>query len=67
MTVYKYIELVGVSNKGFAEAVEAAVMEASKTVRHIGWVEVEKLSCKVNDGRIAEYQAAVKIGFEVER
>ena len=65
--MYKYIELVGISDKGFSEAVEVAVMEASKTIRHIGWVEIEKLSCKVSDGRITEYQATVKIGFEVER
>ena len=35
---YKIVELVGTSPVSFAEAVKAAVAEASKTVRHMGLV-----------------------------
>jgi flavin-binding protein dodecin len=36
---YKTIELVGTSPVSFAEAVKAAVADASATVRHMDWFE----------------------------
>ncbi len=65
--VKKGIELVGTSDKGFSDAVDNAVKEASRTIRSIQWVEVLTLSCKVEAGTIEEYQAKVMVFFEVER
>ena len=65
--VYKVIEIVGTSPKGFAEAVENAVKEAGKTVRGISQVNDVRLSAKVEKNKITQFQATVKIRFEVKR
>jgi flavin-binding protein dodecin len=65
--IYKIIEVVGTSPVGFAEAVKAAVTEASDTVRHMEWFEVVSQRGRIAEGRVAEFQVTVKIGFQVER
>src|SRR5882672_10616017 len=38
-STYKLVELVGTSPESFAEATRAAIEEASKTIRHMDWVQ----------------------------
>ena len=64
---YKITELVGTSPISFAEAVRAAVSEASKTLRHMDWFEVVEERGSIADGKVAEFQVTVKIGFKIER
>jgi hypothetical protein len=64
---YKITEVVGTSSKSFAEAVKAAVAEAAKTVRNMSWFEVVEMRGKIAEGKVAEFQVTVKIGFEIER
>jgi hypothetical protein len=64
---YKKIEVVGTSLVGFSEAVQAAVAEASKTVRHISWFEVVEQRGGVKDGKVMEYQVVLKVGFQIEQ
>ena len=64
---YKVIELVGTSPVSFAEAVKSAVAEASKTIRHMDWFEVINQRGSVGDGKVAEFQVALKVGFKIER
>ena len=63
---YKKIELVGTSPVSFAEAVKAAIEEASKSVRHMNWFEVVEQRGFIKDGRVAEFQVTVQIGFKIE-
>ena len=65
--VVKVIELVGVSQQSYSDAVRQAVAEASKTIRGINGVEVIRSSAKVQDGEISEYRVDLKIAFPVER
>jgi dodecin len=65
--VIKIIELVGVSQQSFSDAVRQAVAEASKTVRGITGVDVLQSSAQVRDGQITEYHVNVKIAFAIER
>lgn len=65
--MFKKIELIGVSKTDFMDAVNNALKEAAKTVRGIRWIEVESFGAKVEDDAIKEYQATVKIAFEVKR
>lgn len=65
--VYKITELVGTSPVSYAEATNAAVAEAAKTVRHMDWLEVVGQSARIKDGKIEEFQVKVKIGFKIER
>jgi flavin-binding protein dodecin len=63
--VYKVIEIIGVSDKGFTEAAGNAVEVAAKTVNGIQWAGVEKFGIIVKDNKIVEYQARTKIKFKV--
>lgn len=67
MPVVKIVELIGSSPDGWNEAVENAVKEAAKTVRNIKGVHVKRCTAKVEDNKIVEYRADVKIVFTVER
>ena len=64
---YKVIELVGTSPVSFAEAVKAAVAEASKTVRNMGWFQVVEERGRISDGQVVEFQVTIKVGFKLER
>ena len=64
---YKVIELVGTSPVSFAEAVKAAVAEASKTVRNMGWFQVVEERGRISDGQVTEFQVTIKVGFKLER
>jgi hypothetical protein len=67
MPVVKVIELIGVSKRGFDDAVNEAVVQAGKTVRNISGVKVLGYSAKVEKNRITLYKANVKVSFLVER
>jgi hypothetical protein len=64
---YKISELVGTSPTSFAEAVRAAVNEAGKTVRGMAWFEVVEQRGRIDDGKVAEFQVTIKVGFKLER
>ena len=64
---YKVIELVGTSTASFAEAVKSAVAEASNTIRHMDWFEVVSERGRIVDGKVAEFQVMLKVGFKIER
>ncbi len=64
---YKRVEIVGTSPVSFEEAVKAAVAEASSTIRHMDWFEVEEMRGMIREGKVAEYQVVIKIGFKIDR
>ena len=66
MPTIKVLELVGVSQKSWHDAVDQALAEASKTVRNISGVDVLGTTAKVRDNKIVEYHANVKFAFQVE-
>ncbi|HJT49809.1 MAG TPA: dodecin family protein [Nitrososphaeraceae archaeon] len=65
--VYKYIDIVGTSNTNITDAVNNAFREASTTVKNIKWGEMGRVTFRVEEGKMIEYQAEVRIGFEVQR
>ena len=65
-TVAKVVELVGSSDKGWAEAADAAVHTASKTIKNITGVEVIAMTAQVTDGSISTFKATVKVAFGVQ-
>lgn len=62
----KVVELIGNSKTGFEDAVQNALEEASKTIRHISGARVIDFSVKCEEGRVIEYRADLKIAFGVE-
>lgn len=63
---YKIIELVGVSDQSYAQATRNAIEKASKTLRNLDWFEVVNQRGYVKNGRVAEFQVALKVGFKLE-
>jgi flavin-binding protein dodecin len=65
--VYKYIHIVGTSPNGTDEAVKDAINEAAKTVNKIEWAELGRVTYRIIENRLQEFQAEVKIGFKIDR
>ncbi|TET25993.1 MAG: dodecin domain-containing protein [Dehalococcoidia bacterium] len=65
-SVYKMIDLVGTSTESWEKAAAAAVEMASKTLRNLRIAEVVELDMQLEDGKIRNYRARVKISFKVE-
>lgn len=63
----KIIEVIGISESSWEDAVQTAIQEASKTVRNITGIDVVGQTAEVADGKITKYKANVKIAFLVER
>ena len=64
--VYKSVEITGSSPAGVTEAIDRAIAKASETVRNIDWFEVISVRGHVADGKVAHYQATLKIGFRLD-
>jgi len=65
--VFKYIDILGESTKGFDDAVQNAITETARTVKDIRTAEVIKLNVIVSDDKIVEYQAVMRVAFKVKR
>jgi dodecin len=65
--IAKVITIIGQSPESFAKAADAAVQEASKTVRAIHGVDVISMSALVEGDHISMYRTTVNIAFAVER
>jgi len=64
--VYKKIDLVGSSSVSITDAVEGAIARASKTTRNLEWFEVEQVRGSIFEGKVAQYQVVLKVGFRIE-
>jgi flavin-binding protein dodecin len=62
---YKLIEIVGVSDESYASATKNAIDRASETLKGLGWFQVSELRGLIQDGKIAEYQVTLKVGFRL--
>ncbi|MBX6373385.1 MAG: dodecin domain-containing protein [Acetobacteraceae bacterium] len=64
--VYRRTDLVGSSSESVSDAIETAIARAAKTLRHIEWFEVSEIRGRVENGKVARYQVALRVGFRVE-
>jgi len=65
--VYKTIELVGSSSKGFDDAVSTAIDRAAATVRNLRWFQVTETRGHIENNRIAHWQVTLKVGFTLDK
>jgi dodecin len=65
--VFKYIDILGESTKGFDEAVQNAIAETAQTVKDIRWGDVTSFKVMVSGDKITEYQALMRVAFKVKR
>ncbi len=64
--VYKIIELVGTSNTSWEEAVRTVIDTASKTLKDLRIAEVKELDVRLDNGKIAEFRAKVRLSFKYQ-
>jgi dodecin len=64
--VYKTVEITGSSTDGVTQAIDRAIAKASETLRGLDWFELSSVRGQIEDGRVAHYQATLKIGFRLE-
>jgi flavin-binding protein dodecin len=65
--VAKVVTIIGSSPESFAQAAQAAVTEAAKTIRGISGIDVVSMSAEVDGDRITAYRTTVNVAFAVER
>jgi dodecin len=62
---FKIIELCGVSENSYAEATKNAIAKASETLRNLDWFEVVNQRGVIKNGKVAEFQVVLKVGFRL--
>ena len=62
----KVLEIIGISEKSFDDAVSQAVAKAAETIDGISGVEVMSQTARVKDGKVTQYHATVKLAFAVK-
>jgi flavin-binding protein dodecin len=68
MTVYKSIQLVGTSDKNWADAVRNCYDEAKKSLRGIRNIQIVESDVKVKeDTDRLIYRVRVQVNFQLER
>ncbi len=63
-SVYKIITLVGTSPDSWEKAASAAVEQAAKTLKDLRIAEVEELDLQIEDGKVLNYRAKVRVSFK---
>ena len=65
-SVYKVIELVGVSTESWEKAATAAVERAGRSLRELRIAEVVEQDLQLDDGKVVAYRTKVKVSFKYE-
>ncbi len=66
-SVYKVIELVGSSTESWSKAAEAAVEQASKTLRDLRIAEVVEMDMQIDNGKVRAYRTKIRLSFKYEK
>ena len=64
--VYSITEIVGTSSDSIDAAIRNGVSRASRTLRNLDWFEVTEMRGRIADGKIAQFQVKMKVGFRLE-
>ena len=65
-SVYKIITLVGTSPESWEKAAATAIERASQTLRDLRIAEIEELDMQLENGKIVNYRAKVRLSFKYE-
>ena len=67
MSIIKVIEIMSNSQKSWEDAAQQAVVEASKTIKHIRSLYIKEHSAQVDaNNKITEYRITASLSFEIE-
>jgi flavin-binding protein dodecin len=65
-TVYRVTEVIGTSSSSWEDAARNAVNTAAGTLRDLRIAEIEKLDVKIEDGKLTQFRARLKLSFKYE-
>ena len=65
-SVYKVVELVGVSTESWEKAATVAIERAAHTLRDLRIAEVVQLDMQLENGKVVHYRAKLKVSFKFE-
>jgi flavin-binding protein dodecin len=65
-TVYKIVDVVGVSKESWEDAARNAVETAAGTLRDLRVAEVTKMDMKIQNGKVTEFRTRVSLSFKYE-
>jgi hypothetical protein len=63
-TVYRVTEVIGTSASSWEDAARSAVKTAAGTLRDLRIAEIEKLDVKVENGKVTQFRARLKLSFK---
>ncbi len=66
MSVYKVITLIGTSPESWEKAAATAIDQANKSLRDLRIAEIEELDLQIENGKIINYRAKVKVSYKYE-
>ena len=64
--IVKVIEIIATSDKGFSEATQVALEEASTTVKNIKSIYIKEMKADVENNKIVSYGVNAKVSFTLE-
>jgi dodecin len=65
-SVYRVVDVVGVSEKSWEDAGRRAVETAAGSLRDLRVAEVTKMDMKVEDGKVTAFRTRVALSFKYE-
>jgi flavin-binding protein dodecin len=65
-SVYRIVDVVGISEKSWEDAGRRAVEKAASSLRDLRVAEVTKMDMKVEDGKVTAFRTRVALSFKYE-
>ena len=65
-SVYKVVELVGVSSESWEKAAVAAFETAASSLRDLRIAEVVEQDLQIENGKVKAFRAKVKVSFKIQ-
>jgi dodecin len=65
-SVYRIVDVVGVSEKSWEDAGRRAVETAAGSLRDLSVAEVVRMDMKVEDGKVTAFRTRVALSFKYE-
>jgi flavin-binding protein dodecin len=65
-SVYRIVDVVGISEKSWEDAGRRAVKTAASSLRDLRVAEVTKMDMKVEDGKVTAFRTRVALSFKYQ-
>lgn len=66
MSVEKHLKLTGISTISWKDAINKIVLEASKTIDYISYINILEQRAKIDGNKIIEYYATIDLSFNID-